>query len=115
MTDRLTEIAIADLPKLRDLYKPEAGVRKSYTAFTTIENYIDWCQQDPNLEHVTFYCLNDDFSDGTFIWTVSRIPIFDDFPIFQSTQCQLRSLLSLSLDRIGKLHMQIHWTSPTTH
>lgn len=73
MTDRLTEIAVVDLPKLRDLYKPVAGVTKSYIAFTTIENYIDWYNQDPNLSTVKVYCLNDDFSDGTFALIVSYL------------------------------------------
>lgn len=78
-TDRLTEIAVADWPKLRDLYKPVANVTKSYTAFTTIENYIDWFKQDPNLGHVQFYCLNDDFSDGTFALTVRIYYYFTSF------------------------------------
>lgn len=71
MTDRLTEIAVGDLPRLRDLYKPEANIKKSYTGFTTLETYIDWFTQDPNLQNVKLYCLNDDFSDGTFVSTVS--------------------------------------------
>lgn len=71
MTDRLTEITVSDLPKLRDLYRPEANVKKSCIGFTTIENYIDWFQQDVQLATVTFYCLNDDFSDGTFAMVVS--------------------------------------------
>lgn len=66
MADRLTEINVADLPRLRDLYKPQVNVRKSCITLTTIETFIDWFEQNPTLTDVTFYCLNGDFSDGTF-------------------------------------------------
>lgn len=69
MANRLVEIERKDWPKLRDLYQAD-GIR-SYIAFTTIQNYICWFEQDPHIKHVKFYCLNGDFSDGTFVVTVS--------------------------------------------
>lgn len=69
MTDQIVEINRKDWPKLKELYTPD-GV-KSYIAYTTIDNYIRWFDQDPNTKHVKFYCLNGDFSDGTFVVTVS--------------------------------------------
>lgn len=73
MEDKLTEIDRKNLPLLRDLYKPNGN--KSYTAFVTIDTYIRWLQQNPNIKNLKFYCLNDDFSRGTFVVTVSTIEI----------------------------------------
>lgn len=70
-TDRLSEIPVADLPKLRDLYKSGTNVTKYNIAFITIETYIRWFKKNPSLPNVQIYCLNDDFSDGTFVLTVS--------------------------------------------
>lgn len=69
MGDQLTEIDRNDLPKLRELYKP--GSSRCYIVYMTIDNYIRWFRQDPNVEHVNFYCLNGDLSHGTFVITVS--------------------------------------------
>lgn len=67
MADQLTEIPAENLPKLSDLYKSRvSNARANGISVTTIENYIDWIKIDPDLAHVTFYCLNGDFSDGTF-------------------------------------------------
>lgn len=71
MADRLTEIDRKDLPVLRDLYNP--GSSRSYTAYVTIDTYIRWFQQDPNIKHLKIYCLNGDFSRGTFVVTVNYI------------------------------------------
>lgn len=71
MTDRLTEILLEDLPILCDLYRPDG--KKSYVAYMTICNYISWFRKDSNLKHVKFYCLNDDYSDGTFVVIVSTL------------------------------------------
>lgn len=73
-SDSLVQIEQKDLPILKELYAPD-GI-KNYIAFTTIDNYIRWFEQDPNIKHVNFFCLNGDFSDGTFVVTVSRIVLF---------------------------------------
>lgn len=69
MTDQIVEIDKKDLPALKELYIPD-GV-KNYIAYTTIDNYIRWFEQDLNIKHIEFFCLNGDFSDGTFVVTVS--------------------------------------------
>lgn len=69
MQDQLKVIEKKDLPLLRDLYKP--GGTRSYTAYVTIDTYIRWFQQDPDITNVEFYCLNGDISHGTFVVTVS--------------------------------------------
>lgn len=71
MTDRLVEIQRKDLSVLCDLYI-QSGT-KNYISYTTIDNYIRWFQQDPNVKHIKVFCLNGDFSDGTFVITVSMI------------------------------------------
>lgn len=71
MTDQLVEIQFKDLENLKNLYIPDG--LKCYIAYATICNYISWLQQDPNeSKFIHFYCLNGDFSDGTFVVTVSK-------------------------------------------
>lgn len=71
MTDKLVEIEFKDLQNLKNLYIPDGT--KSYIAYTTIDNYIRWIEQDPNVKLVKFFCLNGDFSDGTFVVTVKTL------------------------------------------
>lgn len=75
-SDQLAIIDRNDLPLLRKLYTPD-GV-KCYTTFTAIDTYIRWFEQDPDLKHVQFYCLNGDFARGTFVVTVSFITKIDE-------------------------------------
>lgn len=70
---RLVEIPKEDLSMLKDLHAAKSGSRTS-VAFSTIDTYIRWIEKDPNQrKYVKFYCLNGDFSDGTFIVIVSRL------------------------------------------
>lgn len=69
MSDCLEEIRRNDWAKLRDLYALDGS--RSYLAYTAIDNYIRWLEQNPALKHIKFYCLNGDFSDGTFAIIVS--------------------------------------------
>lgn len=69
MGDQLTKISRKDLPQLRDKYKDRDV--KNYLTFVTIDTYIRWFQQDPDVKHIQFYCVNDDLSHGTFVVTVS--------------------------------------------
>lgn len=69
MVDRAIEIDRNDLPKLKSLY--QSNDHKRATAYMTIDNYIRWFDQDPHIKHIRFFCLNGDFSDGTFVVTVS--------------------------------------------
>lgn len=68
MTDQLVEINPKDLQNLKTLYTPDG--LKSYIAYMTIDNYIRWFEQNPNVKHIKFFSLNGDFSDGTFVVTV---------------------------------------------
>lgn len=75
MSDRLIEITIEDLKRLRDLYKPD-GI-KNYAAFVAIDNYLRWNDQDKreNIEDINFSCLNSNVSGGTFVVGVRFIRI----------------------------------------
>lgn len=65
MSDCLVEISPKDLPVLKNLYKNDES--NNILAILTIENYIRWFEQDPAVEYVKFFCLNGDFSDGSFV------------------------------------------------
>lgn len=69
MTNNLTEINCNDLLILRDLYKSNGP--KRYIGYMTLNNYAQWLEKDPNVKHIHIYCLNGDFTDGTFVLTVS--------------------------------------------
>ena len=70
MNDHLVEIQQSDLPLLKKLYTPDR--LKSYIAYMAIENYARWLEQNSEeSKNIKFYCLNGDFSDGTFVVTVS--------------------------------------------
>lgn len=70
MSDQLIEISRKDWPKLSALYESEGS--RGYIGYFTVNNYIRWFEQDPNVKYVNFYCLNGDFSDGAFVVTVSN-------------------------------------------
>lgn len=69
MTDNLVEINQNDLPILRNLF--ESSGSNGDIGRMTINNYIGFFKQDPSVKHVKVFCLNGDFSDGTFVITVN--------------------------------------------
>lgn len=71
--DHLVEIQQKDLSTLKDMYASKDGSR-THIAYATIDTYIRWLKKDPKASaYIKFYCLNGDFSDGTFIVIVSII------------------------------------------
>lgn len=72
MTNHLVEIKnLKDLQSLQNLYKTNGP--QSYIGYLTLGNYIGFFTQDPNVKHVRVYCLDGDYSDGTFVVTVSSL------------------------------------------
>lgn len=69
MTDTLIEINRNDLPTLQKLFRSHES--KNDISYMTLGNYIGFFEQDPSVKHVNVYCLNGDFSDGTFVITVN--------------------------------------------
>lgn len=66
MRDQKVEIAPKDWPELRDLYD-----FKSDLAISTLDNYIRWMEKETTIENLSIYCLNGDWSDGTFVVVVT--------------------------------------------
>lgn len=69
MTNYLAEINRRDLSILKNLYKSNGT--KSYISYMTLDNYMRWFDQDPDVNHIKVFCLNGEYSDGTFVLTVS--------------------------------------------
>ncbi|XP_055309494.1 uncharacterized protein LOC129573206 [Sitodiplosis mosellana] len=98
MVDKLTEIARRDLPILKSLYTPDGS--KNYIAFATVDTYIRWFEQDPNVKHIKFFCLNGDFSDGTFVVTDHNVAFADTFNESYDRLSRLLQLIDYSKDYI---------------
>lgn len=69
MTNSSIEIGRSNLLILKNVYKLNRF--KSEIGYLTLNNYVQWLEQDQHVKHVRIYCLNGDFSDGTFVLTVS--------------------------------------------
>lgn len=74
MGEKITEIDRKDLTLLKALYISNGP--KHFTTCITIDNYIRCFQQNSNVNDITFFCLNGDFSDGTFIVVVRTFFVF---------------------------------------
>ena len=69
MSDALLTIPSTEWPHLRDLYL--VNWPENCYGFYTIDNYVKWMEKGANLGKYQIYCLNGDWSDGTFIIEVS--------------------------------------------
>lgn len=70
--DRLVEMQQKDVSILKEMYTSKNKSRTSI-GYEAIDNYIRWIEQDENeSNYIKFFCLNADFSDGTFVVIVSR-------------------------------------------
>lgn len=70
MADFASKVDRAFWPKLRDKFAPSHS--ESFLGFSTIDFYIRFFQSEPDLPEaaVEIYCLNCDWSDGTFALVV---------------------------------------------
>lgn len=67
--DRICEIPVDQWPALRDKFKVDWP--KHLTGYCTVDNFIRWAQFQPDIKNLHLYCLNDDWSDGTYAAIVS--------------------------------------------
>lgn len=88
MADQLVEIEKKYLPKLKNVYDHNRS--NHYIACMTIENYIRWFEQNPSLKHIKIYCLNGNFTDGTFVITVRALLNCFYFPTMKGIDCIVR-------------------------
>lgn len=70
LMDNLVEIDVEDLQKLKTIFSSN-DCNRSFLAYMTIDNHIRWFQHNPDIKFVRFFCLNGDFTDGTFVVAVS--------------------------------------------
>lgn len=98
MTNRLIEIGRDDLEVVKNLYKLNRF--RSEIGYMTLKNYAQWFEQDQQVKHIHIFCLNGDFSDGTFVLIVCV-----GF-LYHTLRCQL--LIDDLICRIGIEHSQIH-------
>lgn len=69
MPNSITQIHYSEWIKLRNLFK--INWPENIASYLTIDNFIRWYKQHPNINYISFYSLNDDWSDGTFLIVVS--------------------------------------------
>lgn len=70
-SEKFTRLGIKDWPRLQLLYKEEWP--KYIVPYYLIQNYISWHAKDEAYvdENVQLVCLDNDWSDGTFLLLVS--------------------------------------------
>lgn len=73
MDARVTKISLTELPLLRDLFLSDWP--KHVIGYYTIDNFIRWFKQDPSYGDAEIYCLDGDWSDGTFVVLVKALII----------------------------------------
>ena len=69
MIDALKKIPQSEWENLRDLYL--ASWPETCYGYYAIDNYVQWKRKGISLENFHIFCLNGDWSDGTFIIEVS--------------------------------------------
>lgn len=69
-SDHLVEINRSELPQLRDLYL--VNWPENMQGYYTVDNFIRWFEKKPIIKNLVFYCLNGDWSDGTFVAIVNN-------------------------------------------
>lgn len=74
MENQLVKIKSEHWIQLKNLYLPETP--QTILGLSTIINYIEWIERDPSIENLTFYSLNGDWSDGTFVVVVCILTFF---------------------------------------
>lgn len=67
--DKLQEVPRDDLPKLRSMFLRDWP--NHCLGYGTLQNYEHWYKKDPNYSDGRVYCLNGDWSDGSFMVIVS--------------------------------------------
>lgn len=67
--NQLVEVNRGDWTALRDLYRRDWP--EHFLGFLTVDTFIRWTEQRPDIKHLSIYSLNGDWSDGTFVCVVS--------------------------------------------
>lgn len=74
-------ISVNDLKYLRDLYRKRCS--NSTHAYYTLSNFIQWFEQNPDIDHVQVYVQNNWRESGLFIILVRlAINFFNNYKLF---------------------------------
>lgn len=71
MENKLVKIEKEEWENLRALYLPETP--ETILGLSTISNYIRWSKMCPQIDDLTIYCLNGNWSDGLFVVVVRLV------------------------------------------
>ncbi|XP_063697440.1 uncharacterized protein LOC134828395 [Culicoides brevitarsis] len=71
--NQLVEIPSNNWVSLRDLFL--TNWPNDHVGYYLVDNYVKWVEKDPNIKNLAFYCLNGDWSDGTFV-VIDRFQLF---------------------------------------
>lgn len=71
MENKLVIIEREEWENLRELYLPEKP--GTILGLSTISNYIRWSKMCPQIDDLTIYCLNGNWSDGLFVVVVCPV------------------------------------------
>lgn len=66
---RIFEIPSSNWLELRDKFLENWP--SNHCGYYLVDNYIRWIEEEPKINHLNFYSLDGDWSDGTFCVVVS--------------------------------------------
>lgn len=120
VANQLVKLDRADWPSLRELYIRNWPVH--FIGYLTVDTFIRWTKKQPDIQDVCIYSLNGDWSDGTFICTVSKYTILIKCA-FANQICSLYRIfhtqhrnqlfintLNPSIDRLCALVSLVDWS-----
>lgn len=117
--NRLVKLNRVDWPALRELYI--RNWPEHIMGFFTVDNFIRWTEKKPSdVQNVCIYSLDGDWSDGTFICTVSKntrqtmqnnyVSYSIYLPHTQHRNQLFINTLNPSIDRLCKLVSLVDWS-----
>lgn len=69
INNQLVKVNHADWPALRDLYRSDWP--EHFLGFSTVDTFIRWTEQQPDIKNLAIYSLNGNWADGTFVCVVN--------------------------------------------
>lgn len=69
INNQLVKVNHADWPALRDLYQSDWP--EHFLGFSTVDTFIRWTEQQPDIKNLAIYSLNGNWADGTFVCVVN--------------------------------------------
>ena len=92
---KLVDIPASEWCNLQEKYL--ANWPRHMLGYYTIDNFIKWQKIDSNIKNLNCYCLDGDWSDGTFVFIVS-LSVHFSIIIFMMPHCYYNILYSNRTD-----------------